>query len=64
MCEAVEENEFLRYRVVELEALVAEAQGRLDDLEGRFVSDMNQLQRLKGEQRAKGFVDGDRRKSL
>lgn len=60
----MEENEFLRYRVIELEALVAEAQGRMDDLEGRFMSDMNQLQRLKGEQRTKGFADGDRRKSL
>lgn len=54
----------MRYRVVELEALVAEAQGRMDDLEGRFMSDMNQLQRLRGEQRNKAFADGDRRKSL
>lgn len=30
LCEAIEENEFLRERVIELEALLAEAQGRIE----------------------------------
>lgn len=35
LCEAMEENEFLRERVVELEALLVEAQEKIEYLERR-----------------------------
>jgi hypothetical protein len=65
LCEAVEENEFLRERVIELEALVAEAQGRMEEMEGKFINDMNLLQRLRDDRKARGeMYDAERRKSL
>lgn len=45
LCEAIEENEFLRERVIELEALLAEAQDRIEAAEEKYVSEMNALQR-------------------
>lgn len=45
LCEAIEENELLRDRVIELEALLAEAQTRIECYDEGLVSYVNEQQR-------------------
>jgi len=43
--EAIEQNEFLRDRLQEMEALLAVAQEQIEENEERYIVDMNQMHR-------------------
>lgn len=45
MLEAIEQNEFLRDRLQEMEALLAVAQEQIEENEERYIVDMNQMHR-------------------
>ena len=45
LLEAIEQNEFLRDRLQEMEALLAVAQEQIEENEERYIVDMNQMHR-------------------
>lgn len=49
---AIDENEILRERVIELEALLAEAQERIEVIEEKYLTEMNNLQRVIGDRKS------------
>ena len=48
LIQTLEQNEVLRDRVMQLEALMVEAQVNMEEMEEKYVRDMNQIQNIKG----------------